>query len=221
MAAIATGAMAAALAGTITTGVMMPIDGAQATALAGTPAIVSSSALDITGAACQAVAGNVTAKIVVTQLNPNYIARGGARQRVAIGLPRSRVAVGARRNRVIVGISNAMAQTNNLSPPIDAVVEEETVTFDYGILIVPGVTLTGTPTVTCEVYEGEDADPSSRLVGEWTIGKSPNTGEPDAAVYQIVGTMLAGVTYRLQCVCRTTDGQNLSLWNHISCQAPD
>lgn len=221
MAAIATGAMAAALAGTITTGVMMPIDGAQATALAGTPAIVSSSALDITGAACQAVAGNVTAKIVVTQLNPNYIARGGARQRVAIGLPRSRVAVGARRNRVIVGISNAMAQTNNLIPPIDEIVEEETVTFDYGILLAAGVVLTGAPTLTCDVYSGTDPAPSSRLLGAAAFVASPNSGASNAAVAQLVGTMVAGVTYRLQCVCATSDGQNLSLWNHLSCQAPD
>jgi hypothetical protein len=42
------------------------------------------------------------------------------------------------------------------------------------------------------------------------------TGAANAAVSQLVG----GVTYRLQCVATTSDGQSLSLWTHLTCQAP-
>lgn len=217
-----TGAMAAALAGAVAlTGAVAP-DGAQATALAGDVTTQGGGTTAIlTGASAAAIAGDVTTSIVVTQLNPNYIARGGARQTVAIGLPRSAVALGMRRNRVIVGISNAMSQTNNLLPPIDETVEVETATFDFGLILAAGVTLTGTPTVTCAVYSGVDSDPASRLSGPAIIVTSPNSAAPSAAVSQLVGAMIAGVTYRLQCVCATSDGQNLSLWTHLSCQAPN
>lgn len=114
-----------------------------------------------------------------------------------------------------------MSSTNNLTPPIDATVEQETVTFDYGGILKPGITLTGTPTITCDVYGGTDPTPDARIIGPWRIGDSPNTGAPNAAIYQVFGQMLAGVTYRLQCVCTTSDGQTLSLWTHLGCDQPD
>jgi hypothetical protein len=236
---IATGAMAAALAGGIALGISSPPDGAEAQALAGSVAVQDTGAVGISGAAVQALAGDVTTKIVVTTLNPNYIARGGARSMIAAGAPRARIslgsnrrmvalgqprgtiATGAKRDRTVVGISNAMSQTENLYPPIDATIEEETVTFDYGLILAAGVTLTGTPTVTCAVYSGTDDSPASRLIGPPAFIKSANSGAANAAVAQLVGDMLAGVTYRLQCVCKTSDGQNLSLWTHLSCQAPN
>lgn len=100
-------------------------------------------------------------------------------------------------------------------------VEQETVTFDYGGILKPGITLTGTPTITCEVYSGTDPTPAARIIGPWRMGDSPNTGAPNAAIYQLVGNMLAGTTYRLQCVCATSDTQNLSLWTHLGCEQPD
>jgi hypothetical protein len=219
--AIGIGAMAAALAGALAVGLLVPVDGAQATALAGAVEVQSDSQVQITGAACAGIAGDVTAKIVVTQLNPNYIAVGLPRNLTAAGMPRSMIAVGVPRDRIVVGISNAMSQTNTLEPPIDATVEVETVTFDYGLILKPGVKLTGAPTITSVVYEGTDPDPASRLVGDAVIGPSPNSGAIDAAVLQLVGNMLAGTTYRLQCVCATTDGQNLSLWSRLLCLAPN
>lgn len=219
--AIASGAMAAALAGGIALGLASMPDGAEAQALAGSVTVQDTGAVSISGAAAQALAGDVTTNIVVTRLNPNYIARGNARDMVALGFPRAMVAAGARRDRIVVGISNAMSQTNNLTPPIDAEVETETVTFDYGNILKPGVILTGTPTITCVVYSGEDPDPTSRIIGDWSFGPSPNTGEPTAAVLQLFGQMVAGATYRLQCVCPTSDGQELSLWTHLGCDAPN
>lgn len=221
VAAIVTGAMAAALAGVVAAGVLSYPTGASAAALAGGVGIASSSSIGVSGAEALAIAGNVSTRIVVTQLNPNYIARGAPRRMVATGFPRGRIARGAPRNRIVARTGNAMSQTNNLTPPIDASVEEETVTFDYGVAIKPGVTLTGTPTITCEVYGGTDPDPASRIIGPWTMGASPNTGAPDAAIYQVFGQMLAGATYRLQCVCTTSDGQTLSLWTHLGCEQPD
>lgn len=219
--AIVTGAMAAALAGVVAAGVLSPPTGASAAALAGVVGIASSSSIGISGAEVLAIAGDVSTRIIVTQLNPNYIAAGLGRQMVAVAPPVRPIAVGMQRSRVVVGISNAMSQTNTLQPPIDDAVEVETVTFDYGLMLASGVTLTGDPTVTCVTYEGADPGAASRLIGQAVFIPSPNSGANQTAVAQLVGQMVAGVTYRLQCVCPTTDGQNLSLWTHLSCQAPN
>jgi hypothetical protein len=112
-----------------------------------------------------------------------------------------------------------MSQTNALSPDIDATVEFETVTFDYGLILASGATVTAA-TVTCSVVDGTDPTPSARVVGSSANTTSLETGAPNATVSQLVGGMVAGVTYRLQCVATTSDGQSLSLWTHLTCQAP-
>lgn len=154
-------------------------------------------------------------------LNPNYIGVGAPRVMVSLGEPRQLVGLGLSRNRTVLGITNQVSQTNQLLPPIDATVEIETVTFDFGLILVAGVTVTGISSVTCEVVSGTDSNPASRLVGGAAIVASPNSGGANQAVAQLVGTMLGGVTYRLQCVVTSSDGQTISLWNHITCQTPN
>lgn len=154
-------------------------------------------------------------------LNPNYIGVGSPRVMVSLGEPRQLVGMGLSRNRTVLGITNQVSQTNQLLPPIDSTVEIETVTFDFGLILVAGVTITGISAVTCEVVSGTDANPASRLVGGAAIVASPNSGGANQAVAQLVGTMLGGVTYRLQCVVTSSDGQTISLWNHLTCQTPN
>jgi hypothetical protein len=112
-----------------------------------------------------------------------------------------------------------MAQTADLFPPIDATVEQETIGFDFGPALKAGVTITSVATITCAVHSGTDATPSARLVGGSSIVASQATGAPSAAVAQNIGNMLAGVTYVLQCVVNTSDGQKLSLWSRLPCVA--
>jgi hypothetical protein len=158
--------------------------------------------------------------------NPNYVASTRARKMVASERAgRALIGVGKARRMVVVGIGNGVAQTNDLTPPIDAVVEVETVTFDFGPIISAGVTISA-PAVTCVVYNSSldgviDPSPASRLIGPAQVTKSPNTGLAGQAIAQLVGTMIGGLTYRLQCVVTTSDGQTLSLWNHLACDTPN
>jgi hypothetical protein len=95
-------------------------------------------------------------------------------------------------------------------------------TFDFGPWLPSGVTLTGTPTVTCSVYSGSDSAAPSRLVGTPVFVASPSSGATQAAVLQQIGNNpVAGVTYRLDCSVTTSDGQVLNLWAHQLCQAPN
>lgn len=141
-------------------------------------------------------------------LNPNYIARGDPRR------------------RVIIGISNQMSHTNDLAPPIDDTVEIETVTFDFGRIMDPGVVITGISALTCVVWKtvlagAADQTPQARIIGAPAIVVSPNSCDQRQAVSQLVGTMVAGLVYRLQCVVTTSDGQTLSLWSHLACESPN
>lgn len=101
-------------------------------------------------------------------------------------------------------------------PPIDPTVEKENITFDYGPRLDAGVTITSA-TLTCTAINGLDSSASSRLLGSSAIVPSPSTGAAAGAVIQSVGTMIAGVTYQLQCVAQTSDGQALSLRMNLTC----
>jgi hypothetical protein len=118
-----------------------------------------------------------------------------------------------------------MAQANDLTPPIDAVVEKENVVFDYGQMMAAGATITSVVSITCAVYFAPsgitDPSPASRIIGGSSIVASPKTGAASQAVIQLVGTMVGGITYRLQCVVNTSDGQELSIWDHFPCQTPN
>ena len=106
-----------------------------------------------------------------------------------------------------------MAKANDLTPPIDATVEVETITFDFSQLI-GSETLTAIESVTCSLVGGTDATPAARLIN------SPQISSSASAVLQQIGNMQAGARYRLQCVATTSDSQTLSIWTHISCVAP-
>lgn len=112
-----------------------------------------------------------------------------------------------------------MPQGRDLSP-IDTV-EEVNVTFDFAKRLASGATISTIAAVICTVYQGADSSPSSRLIGSAVIISSPSSGAADAAVLQKVGTMLAGVVYRLDATIETSDGQTLNLWGHAPCQAPN
>lgn len=114
-----------------------------------------------------------------------------------------------------------MARGNDLTPPIDASVEFETITFDFGPELTPSVTITTVTGVTCALHSGTDATPANRIIGAAQIADSPTNGAANAAVLQLVGGMVAGAKYKLQAVVNTSDGQTLSLWTRISCIQPD
>lgn len=114
-----------------------------------------------------------------------------------------------------------MARAKDLTPPIDTTVEEEVVTFDFGLLLDTGEIISSIISVTCEVYIGIDADADDRQVGTAAIEPSPATGLTSGAVAQLFGTMIAGVTYRLSCNVLTSTGQKLNIWVHLPCIEPD
>lgn len=113
-----------------------------------------------------------------------------------------------------------MYATNDLSPPIAASVEKDTVTFDFGPRLAASVTITSVVSVTCSVHAGVDPTPSARLIGTPQIGASPQTGAASQAVLQQVGTMVGGATYLLQCVVQTSDGNQPSIETHLPCVTP-
>lgn len=114
-----------------------------------------------------------------------------------------------------------MSQTNDLMPPIDSSVELLTIAFDFGLVLGVGETIASITSLTCAAYIGTDASPSSRLIGSPSIIASAKTKAASSAVAQQVGSMLAGVTYRLQCVVLTTAVNELSLWTHFACVQPN
>ena len=116
-----------------------------------------------------------------------------------------------------------MAQSaNDLSPPIDAGVEKETVGFDFGPALAPGVTIVANPApvLGCSVYSGSDNAAASRILSSPMIVASARTGAAQAQVNALFGTMVANVVYRLSCAVVTSDGQTLNLWTHWSAQNP-
>ena len=110
-----------------------------------------------------------------------------------------------------------MSRAPDLST-IDAAVELETITFDFGRVMVTGNAI-NSATVTCAATLGLDPSPASRLVGSYAIVASPVAGDPLQAVTQQVGSMIAGETYRLNCTAVCSDGQHLNLWVHLPCVA--
>lgn len=81
--------------------------------------------------------------------------------------------------------------------------------FDFAPGLVAGETLTGTPVLACEVYEGVDATPSGVLVGAATVA--------GAEVLQRVRGQLAGVTYLLRCRVVLSSGRELVAAGLLPC----
>lgn len=95
--------------------------------------------------------------------------------------------------------------------PID-VNERPVLTFDFGKYpLATGETI-GTPVWTCSVADGTDATPTARLIGAATVAGTQTL--------QQVGTMLAGVKYRLDAQVTTSLGQILNLFSFVLCQDP-
>ena len=120
-------------------------------------------------------------------------------------------------NRIVGEKAVSMARAQNLTE-ID-VDEMATIIFDFAS-ITQGVTLSGTPVVTCIVSQGTDPTPAERLIGSASLVESPSTGGADLAVSQQIGTMLGGVLYALQCVATAAPNEP-SLWARILCVQPD
>lgn len=111
--------------------------------------------------------------------------------------------------------------------PLDAGVPQ-TVTFDAGLFLPPGVTLTGTPTVALTVAAGStgtDSNPQSRVTIAPEIGTAPaalgGSGVANAALL-VQFTLLGGVTYLVWLECARSDGTDIvSIWCRLSCSAPN
>ena len=142
-----------------------------------------------------------------------------SRNLVATAVARAMVAAAQRRVRLVVMEVLQVSQSPPLTPPIDAVVEFETITFDYGRVLASGVSILGA-TLTATDDVGKDPSPQTRWFGTLQIGPSPTTGAPAQAVKNIFGGGVDGAYYLLQCVATTSDAQELSLTTHLLCTAP-
>jgi hypothetical protein len=152
------------------------------------------------------------------------VAETHPRTRIATARERIRTATALSRNRVITFIPNrSMSQAFDLSPPIDADGEEETVGFDFGPALATGVTLTGTPTITCfvsDISQVPDPNAMTRILSVPTLVASKRTGAPNAQWNILFGDVVAGVVYVLQCLAPTSDGQKLSDWVRFPSDQP-
>lgn len=126
-------------------------------------------------------------------------------------------------NYTALAIGNNMPLAKDF-PPIDAVTQKQTVAFDFGSILPPGIVLTGTPAVTVTVHDGVDATPQSRVTSGPQVGTQPvlqgGSGITNAAVLVQLGTMFGGVTYLLVCSCNASNGDVMSGWNHVRCLTP-
>ena len=110
-----------------------------------------------------------------------------------------------------------MVQVADL-PPIDDD-EKIPVTFDFAPELSLGTTVASVITVTCSGTFGIDQNPSARILGGAILAPSPSTGVANQAVRQMVGTMIGGERYRLQCLANISDGQILNIDTHADCNA--
>lgn len=116
-----------------------------------------------------------------------------------------------------------MAQANDLTPSIDAVLEQENIGFDYGPVLDTGVTILAILNLIVEVEQnsvGQDPTPMARLLSLPQVIASRATGALQQGVAVLFGTAVAETTYVIQCVVQTSDGQRLSLWTRFLCDEP-
>ena len=117
-----------------------------------------------------------------------------------------------------------MAQATQALTPIDSSVEIETFAFDFGpALAASSETISSVISVSCTTSISSsitDSAASSRIIGVSSVASSPTTEAANSAVLQQFGTMLANVTYTLQCVVLTSGGQQLSVWRDLPCISP-
>ena len=114
------------------------------------------------------------------------------------------------------------AWRRDITRPIDAG-ENLTLGFDFGPILAPGVTLNSAPDLTCVVYRyspGTDPSPASRILSTGRLVSSNFNGAASCQVNVLIGQMLGGVIYQLQCFAPTSDGQLLDLWCRLLCISP-
>jgi hypothetical protein len=117
-----------------------------------------------------------------------------------------------------------MPLAQNALVPIDAVLEERLISFDFGLELTSGADVTSIISLTCTVVTGVDPIAQSRILSAPAIVNAAappfGTGVAMGAVSVMIGEMVAGVTYLLQCVVMTSDEQHLSVWQHQDCVQP-
>jgi hypothetical protein len=109
-----------------------------------------------------------------------------------------------------------MAQIPDLVPPIDAN-EKAYVAFDFSPEMTSGTIITSA-TVTCLSVLGVDPTPELRLLDYAAIAPSPS-GTQRQAVRQLIGEMVGGERYRIQCLAQISDGQIFNIDTHVDCNA--
>jgi hypothetical protein len=137
----------------------------------------------------------------------------------AVVKPRSLIAANTVRRRKLTPTQTNM-RTPDLSP-ILAGVEIERVTFDFGLICLasPGNTISAIISVNCLIDSGVDTLGQTRLLSVGPLIASPMTGAANCAFTALFGNMLAGVTYLLQAVVTTADGQELATEARWPCVA--
>jgi hypothetical protein len=88
--------------------------------------------------------------------------------------------------------------------------QKQTLTFDFGRFLPPGVTLTGTPSLTLAVANGPDTAPASRITAGPILGTAPQnvggTGLDSCAILVQVATCVPGTQYLASFFATRTDG---------------
>lgn len=88
--------------------------------------------------------------------------------------------------------------------------QKQTLTFDFGRFLPPGVTLSGTPSLTLAVANGPDPSPASRITAGPILGTAPQniggTGLASCAILVQVATCVPGTQYLASFFASRTDG---------------
>jgi hypothetical protein len=102
--------------------------------------------------------------------------------------------------------------------------QAQTIAFDFGNLLPPGITLTGTPSVILTTSFGPDNAPQSRIVDGPSIGEVDKsvggTGVANAAILVVVGNCVPGTTYIADAYCPRTDSNVVEASVHFQCVPP-
>ena len=161
-------------------------------------------------------------------IDPQHSAYGAARRLIPGSVDPLFIATGRPVRLVALGPAlrfNALGrvgmETNVLAPPIAAGIEIRPVTFDFGLQLAPGVTITNIVSITAAVHYGfADPAPDTRWQGDAVIVASPFTGAASQAVEQFFGAVPGATIYLLQAVVATSDGGTPSLETMITSYVP-
>lgn len=87
--------------------------------------------------------------------------------------------------------------------------ESEVFAFDFRRDLAPGEALTAVQ-FQLSVIDGTDATVASRLIGPAIVSGTQ--------ARQRIGTLVDGVTYKVQAIVSTTQGNTKSLWGRVTCK---